>query len=538
MRKLPLFLLLLALTSASADVTLPSLISDNMLLQQPQAAIWGKADPGEEVTVKLGATIVKATADSEGRWRVKLDGLKPGLAGAMAISGKNKLTVQNVAVGDVWMCAGQSNMEMHVGKGSWRKDEGVMNAEKEIAAANFPQIRMFLVPRKSSETPVPELVGKWEVCAPETVPHWSATGYFFGRQLHQDLKIPVGLISSSVGGTPAQEWTRTEILQGDTEFKTAYYDKHQADIANYPQTKAKYEQDLAAWQTAADAAKAAGQPAPRKPGRPLGPGEGGACTLYNGMIHGATQFPIKGAIWYQGEANVGDANLYRRLLPAIITSWRKEWGQGDFPFYIVQLANFMRPRPEPADSKCADLRDAQRQTAENVPHTGLAVAIDIGEVNSIHPANKQEVGRRLALAAEAKTYGKSVVASGPWFDVAKFDGAQVKLTFKPGAAAGLNTPNGEPLKGFALAGEDHHFVWATAIIVPAAPVKASGKAKKQIKPTAEDTVVLTAPGVAKPVAVRYGWANNPAVNLTNTAGLPAVPFRTDDWPQVEPPPLH
>lgn len=513
---------MLGLSQACADVTLPPLISDNAVLQQGRAAVWGKADPGEKVTVTLGKTSARATAGPDGQWRVELKGLLPGEAGAMTVEGKNRLTVRNVAVGDVWFCSGQSNMEMHVAKGSWRKDGGVLDAESEIAAANHPLLRSFNVPRVSSETPVPELQGQWEVCTPQTVGRWTAVGYFFGRQLHRDLKIPVGLIKSAVGGTPAQEWTHTGILQGDPEFKAAYYDKRQAEIAAYPEMKAKYDKEFPEWQAAAEAAKAEGKPVPPKPRRPMGPGEGGASTLYNGMVHGATPFPIKGVIWYQGEANTGESDLYRRLLPAMIASWREEWGQADLPFYIVQLANFMKARPEPADSNWANLRDSQRLTAETIPHTGLAVAIDIGEGDNIHPANKQEVGRRLALAAEAQTYGKPVVASGPWFEAARFDGAKAILSFKPGTASRLTTLDGGPVHGFALAGEDRRFVWAEAAVVPAPGA-------------GENTLVLSAPGVEKPVAVRYAWANNPAVNLVNRAGLPAVPFRTDRWPQEEPP---
>ena len=227
MRKSLLFLLpLVPLTAVYADVTLPPLISDNMLLQSSKATVWGKADPGEAVTVKLGATVLKTTAGQDGNWRVMLEGLKPGIAGDMTVSGKNNLTVKNVAVGDVWVCSGQSNMEMTVVRSG--------NFEQEIAAANFPQIRMFTVPKTASETPLEEVVGKWEVCEPANVPHWSAVGYFFGRKLHQDLAIPVGLLHTSWGGTSAQAWTPTEVLQGDPDFKTAYYDTRQAQLAHYP----------------------------------------------------------------------------------------------------------------------------------------------------------------------------------------------------------------------------------------------------------------------------------------------------------------
>ena len=537
MRKFLLFLLPIAtsFTAVYGDVTLPPLISDNMLLQKPMAAVWGKADPGEQVTVKLGAVSAKTTANKDGKWRVKLEGLKSGIVGEMTISGKNKLTIQNVAVGDVWVCSGQSNMQMSLAKTDWNK--GAINSEQEIAAANYPGIRMFTVPRKTSTTPLEEVDGKWEVCSPGTVGPWSATGYFFGRQLHQDLHLPIGLIHTSWGGTPAQSWTPAEVLQGDPEFKANYWDKAQEKFLQYPTLIEVYNKEtLPAWQAAVDAAKAEGKPAPRKPIEPLGPNSQYAPSrLFNGMLLGATKYSIKGAIWYQGESNASDAAGYRRLLPAMINAWRKEWKQGEFPFYIVQLANYMARRAEPTDSNWANLRDAQRVIALKVPNTGLAVAIDIGDEKDIHPRNKQEVGRRLALAAEAKTYGKEIVFSGPWFDKASFDGANVKISFKPGTALGMATPDGGEIKGFAIAGEDKKFVWATAKIVPAGvPAKGSKAGKSK---AAEPTLLLTSPEVAKPVAVRYAWANSPEVNLVNKAGLPAVPFRTDDWPQVEPPPI-
>jgi sialate O-acetylesterase len=495
-----------------------------MLLQRSKAAVWGKADPGEALTVKLGVAVARTTADKNGNWRIKLEGLEAGIAGTMIVSGKNKLAVQNVAVGDVWICSGQSNMEMTVGMTPGYR--GVLNQEQEIATAKFPQIRMFTVPRKSSETPLEDVAGKWEICTPDTVPHWSAVGYFFGRQLHQDLGIPIGLINSAWGGTSIFAWTPTEVLQSDPQFKR-FYDARQAELANYPALKKKFENEtLPAWQAAADAAQAAGKPAPMQLAPPMGPGMGKTpSALYNGMIAGATKYPITGAIWYQGETDAGAAQLYIRCLPAMIISWRKAWDQNEFPFYIVQLAKYMEPSSEPADSKWAQLREAQRMTALNLPNTGLAIAIDTGEEKNIHPSNKQEVGRRLALVAEAKTYKKNIVFSGPAFDTVNFDGPSVKIAFKPGTAFGLTTKDGGPVKGFSIAGEDKHFVWAEAKII--AGDKIAGEANIQ-----RATLVLTSPAVSKPVAVRYAWANNPDINLVNKAGLPAVPFRTDNWPPM------
>lgn len=550
MRKFLLLLLTISFSSASADVTLPPLISDNMVLQRSTGVVWGKAEPGERVSVKLGETTAKVTAGKDGNWRVKLDGLKTGEAGELVVSGKNKLTVKNVAVGDVWVCSGQSNMEMTVLSGTWCGYGGVLNARQEVAMADTPAIRMFTIRKASSDKPVEEVTGTWEVCSPEAVPHWSATGYFFARQLHDDLKLPIGMINSCWGGTAAQAWTPTEALQADADLKTAYYDRWQTQLAEYPAAKEAYEKTtLPAWQTAADHAAATGKPVPRKPTPPRDPKTGAfPSALYNGMIFGAAKYPIKGAIWYQGESNAQDAARYRKLLPTMITSWRNAWGLGDFPFLIAQLANFTQVRPEPADSLWAELREAQRFTAETLPATGLAVAIDIGDPLNIHPKNKQEIGRRLALVAEARVYGKDVIASGPIFTGAKFDAGIARVTFKPGTAIGLTSKDGGAAKGFALAGEDRKFVWADAKIVGVDPVDhtgtlslpKSGKERKGAKtaaPAAEPSIEVSSPSVPKPIAIRYGWAQNPEVNLVNKAGLPAVPFRTDDWPQPPPPPM-
>ncbi len=534
--------LALALSGARGDVTLPPLISDNMLLESTKAVVWGKADPGEKVTVKLGKSEAHATADKDGRWSVKLLGLQPGTPGELTVSGKNNLTVKNVAVGDVWVCSGQSNMEMTL-KCGHHPSGGVANFDQEIAAANHPDIRMFTVPKKASETPVEDLEGKWEVCTPDVVAKWSAVGYFFGRKLNQDLKLPIGLIHTSWGGTPAQSWTPSDVIQADPEFKTVYWEPRQKELSNIVELKAKYNNEtLPAWQAKADQAKAAGLPVPGRPRPPYGPNEGPTVSaLYNKMIHGATPYGIKGAIWYQGEANAGglDADRYSRLLPAMITSWRKAWNQPDFPFYIVQLANFQAPTPDPVDNSWAHLRESQRLVAETLPHTGLAVTIDIGEEKSIHPANKQDVGIRLALAAEAQTYGKKIVYSGPAFAKVQFEGNTAKISFKPGTAAGLKTTDGTPVKSFAIAGEDKKFVWAEAKIetpAPAEKAKGKKKAEAQAAAPAEPILVLSAPGVDKPVAIRYAWAINPPVNLVNEAGLPAVPFRTDNWPLAQPTP--
>lgn len=518
--KLPFVILFLVASACNlaANVSLPPIISDNMVLQGTKANVWGTAAPGEAVSVTFGKTTESAVAGSNGRWSVILTGLQTGDTGDLTVSGRNTLLVRNIIVGDVWLCAGQSNMDMTVGKSSWHP--GVKNAEKEIADAKYPRLRMFTVFKKSSETPLVAVNGKWEICSPETVSRWSAVAYFYGRQLHQNLGMPVGLIQAAWGGSNATAWTPAEVLREDPEFKTAYYEPRQAELANFPALKEKYEKEtLPAWQAAVEDAKRGGTPLPEKPKGPIGPGWcDTASALFNGMIFGLTQYSIKGAIWYQGETNgrnADDALRYRRLLPAMITAWRKAWGVGDYPFYLVQIANFKKQTPEPTDSYWADVREAQRLTAEMLPQTGLAVAIDLGEAGNVHPANKQEVVRRLALIAEHKTYGKEVIFSGPAFASVHYNAANARVTFHPDTIKGLSTSDGGNIKGFALAGADGKFAWANAKIED------------------DRSIVLSAPGILHPVAVRYAWANNPAVNLVNGAGLPAVPFRTDNWPQIE-----
>lgn len=515
---------LAAFSPAYAHITLPALISDNMVLQASRAEIWGSAEPGEAVTVAFRDAVAKTSADRDGKWRVKLDGLKAGDTGDLTVSGGNTRTVKNVAVGDVWVCAGQSNMEMHVKGSAWTPQGGVLNFEQEIAEADYPQIRMFTVQKKSSETPLPEVGGKWEVCTPETVPGWSATGYFFGRKLHQDLHIPVGLIHAAWGGSNAHTWTPTETLRGDPILKAAYYDPRQEELANFPALKERHEKEtLPAWRTACEAAKAQGKPLPPQPKGPIGPGWcDTASALYNGMIFGLTKCPVKGIAWYQGETNgrnAAESGRYARLLPAMIAAWRSAWGRDDLPFHLVQISNFRTRNSEPSDSCWAEVREVQRRTAGALPYSGLTVTIDIGEEKSVHPVNKQEVGRRLALEVEARVYGRDAAASGPAFETAAFEGSRVTVTFHPGTAAGLATKDGAKIKGFALAGADKRFFRAEAQIEnsqPRGPV-----------------IVLNAPQVPEPVAVRYAWADNPEVNLVNAAGLPAGPFRTDDWPQAE-----
>ena len=497
----------LALVAAvRADVKLPAIIGSNMVLQADmKAPIWGWADAGEKVTVTLGDQKVEATADKDGKWQVRLAAMKAGTGPLeMTVAGKNALKLTNILVGEVWICSGQSNMEMSV--------RSSKDAEQEIAAAKYPKIRLFTVTKATADTPQADCKGQWVECAPETVPPFSAVGYFFGRMLHQDLGAPVGLIGSSWGGTPAESWTSRDTLEADADLK-AIIARYQQQIDNYSKAKEDWEKvkdkRLADWKAAADKAKAEGKQAPRKPAPPNDPAKSPNCpaSLYNGMIAPLIPLAVRGAIWYQGESNAGRPVEYRKLFPTMITDWRKHWGEGDFPFLFVQLANFMARKDEPAESGWAALREAQTMTL-SLPKTGMAVIIDIGDADNIHPKNKQDVGKRLALAAEAGTYGKTVVYSGPMYESMKVEGDKVRLKFKH-LGGGL-VVKGDKLTGFAIAGEDKKFVWADA--------KIEG-----------DTVVVSAKDVAKPLVVRYAWADNPECNLYNKADLPAVPFRTDDW---------
>jgi sialate O-acetylesterase len=503
--------------TASADVRLPALISDNMVLLQDSAAnVWGWADPGEIVRVKLGGKSKTTKADAKGRWSVKLDDLDAASGTDMTIAGTNTITVKNVAVGEVWVASGQSNMEFGV--------KGSLNSEKEIAGSANPDIRVFTVTKKGSKTPLDDCTGKWELAGPDTTGHFSAVGYFFARELQEKTKEPVGIIHSSWGGTPVETWIPASGMKSNKKFD----DHWAAKMAAYPEVKKAHDAAESKWKEAAARAKAEGRPAPRPPRAPDGPDSLNAMPtgLFNGMIAPVTPYSIRGALWYQGESNAGPDNrgnmdLYGQLFPTMILSWRYEFAraqriprdESEFPFLFVQLANFQKRHDAPTDSYWAQIREAQSGTLE-IRRTGMAVAIDIGEADDIHPKNKQEVGHRLALCALAQVYFNDIEYSGPIFGAMQIEEGKVRLNFSH--ADGLKASDGGPIKGFALAGEDRKFHWANAT-------------------TDGDHVIVSSPDVPAPVAVRYGWADNPDCNLVNGAGLPASPFRTDKWKQ-EPPP--
>ncbi len=489
--------------SVHADVSVPRIIGDNMVIQRGLAApIWGKADPGEEVTITLGDQQATTTANDKGRWMVKVGPFEAGGPHTLTIAGKNTLTFEDVIVGEVWVCSGQSNMQWSV-----RQSDA---ADAEIGQANFPNIRLFYVKRTVAETPQEDVVGSWEHCTPWTVEGFSAVAYFFGWELYKAYGgVPIGLIHTSWGGTPSEAWTSREALEADPDVKPLL-DYWADEVANSEARMAQYERRMEEWKQAADEARARGEEPSKAPQRPwdqrTSPHR--PASLYNAMIAPLLPYSIRGAIWYQGESNATRAYQYRDIFPMMIEDWRRAWGQEDFPFLFVQLANFHNW----ADPRSwAELREAQLM-ALSLPNTGMAVTIDIGESYNIHPTNKQEVGRRLALAAQAIAYDDDLTCSGPVYDSMIIEGDKTRLRFKH-VDDGLIAKGG-PLKWFTIAGDNRRFLWADA--------KIDG-----------DTVVVHSDAIKYPVAVRYAWWDDPVgCNLYNEDGLPASPFRTDDWQGV------
>lgn len=640
-------LFLLSSLLVQSKILLPSVFSDNMVLQQKtNVAVWGKATAGKavKITVSWNKINYGAIADASGNWKIKV--ATPGYGGpySITISDGELLVLNNILIGDVWICSGQSNMEMPLA--GWGK---ILNSEKEIVEAKYPNIRLLQADHITSNFPINDAKvanGGWQECSPKYVAEFSSTAYFFAREVYEKTKIPIGLIHTSWGGTIAEAWTSAESLKKMTDFSAAV-DKIQKSAKN-PST-VSYEEKLQNWvkmTTEKDSGYQAGETKwalaettnwksmtlptlwedaalknfdgivwftkkvniPEnwktngaklnlgtiddnditfvngvKVGETVGynvgrtytipasllktgentitvrvfdSGGGGGIygdakdlsltnnttekislagdwkykvgvdfknveakpyeengpnrptVLYNAMIHPYLQFSIKGAIWYQGESNADRAYQYRELFPTMIKDWRQKWGQGDFPFYFVQLANFMQVDNTPVESAWAELREAQQKTLA-LPNTGMATIIDIGDAKDIHPKNKQEVGRRLALIALAKTYGKKINYSGPVYQSNKVEGKQIRLTFG-NTENGLKAADGAALNGFAIAGADKKFYWAKASIEG-------------------NQIIVRSDQVANPVAVRYAWGNNPVCNLVSNDGLPASPFRTDTW---------
>lgn len=630
------------------NISVTPLFTDNMVLQQKQnIPVWGKAEPGGEVTVVTKERNEKAIADSDGKWKVILDAMPAGGPYELIISGEKSITIKNVMIGEVWICSGQSNMEMPLA--GWGKIE---NYENEISNARYPNIRLITVDKTTANLPQEDFKSDgWKECSPENVALFSAVAYFFGRDLHLDLNVPIGLIHTSWGGTIAEAWTsgptlksfpefaeEVKTIESDTLSEEAKIRAREKSMAEWPDKIERvlvdkgtldhgfqhpdYKSDN--WQTMSlptlwedaglnldgvvwfsreinipeswqgedlllslgkindyditwfngvrvgrgidvselrkykvpgsivvpgknrivvevlDIGNVGGMYGPADEMKlesatgsipltgkwkykidpinidigelPKKPDENSQINrptiLYNAMIHPLMPYGIRGAIWYQGESNAGRAYQYRKLFKEMIGDWRKNWGQGDFPFLFVQLANFMEAKPQPEEDAWAELREAQTMALE-LPNTGMAVAIDIGDEKDIHPKNKQVVGRRLALNALAIVYNRAISYSGPMYRSMKVEDGKIRLQFSH-IDGGLKINGGERLEGFAIAGKDKKFVWGEA--------KIEG-----------DEIVVWNRNITQPESVRYAWASNPVCNLYNGAGLPASPFRTDSW---------
>lgn len=545
-----------------------------MVLQQDMnIPVSGWADPGETINLTLGGEKASTIAGSDGKWRVELSPFSSQSTPlTLTVAGKNILTFTDVLVGDVWVCSGQSNMEFPL--------KMAHNANVEVPQANDSQMRLFFVPRRRALHPLddvrgflnslyddssfyagngfgldPKQAGKWMICTPETAANFSAVGYFFGKDLRAELKRPIGLIGSYFGGSPAESWTSfygmyaepvmhgslngyQQALQafpgGDSDMEVQYgsfrakQEEWSKEIAANPAGPA-WQAAHQTWVESLGKLQAAGKPVPKEPAPPIPqpkePSIGFVPTLlYNGMIAPLLSYAIKGVIWYQGESNanaVEASRQYKILFARMITDWREKWGEGDFPFLFVQLAgNNAHPTTAGDVSPWAAMRETQLKTL-SLPNTGMATAVDIGSTSTIHPPDKLDVGHRLALVARHVAYGQGVIDAGPLFESMKIEGNKVHLTFthaEDGLVIGVPpwtdptspAPPTTELKGFAVAGADKNWVWATA------KIEGNG-------------VVVSTDQIAHPIAVRYGWADNPECNLYSKAGLPACPFRTDDW---------
>lgn len=516
MLRLPSVCLLLATfllsnTQLSAALKLPAMFSDSMVIQRDQPVkVWGWATAGKKIQVTIGDQNQTAIADDHGRWSLLLKAMSAGGPHSMTVAGDGStLTVNDMLVGEVWLCSGQSNMAMTVNRSN--------NPGAEATAATHPQIRMFKVGSGHSLEPQETCSGTWAVCSPDTVGGFSATAYFFGRRLHKELNVPIGLINSSVGGTSVESWTSMPAQSSVASIKPRLDAwKSEDDAFDEAAATTRYDKAMIAWKEKVAAQKSAepgskAKRAPRKPQLASRPRKDRnyPANLFNGKINPLVGYTIKGAIWYQGEnaSGRGFSHLYGAQLATLITDWRERWGQGDFPFGWVQLPNFRAPQTQPSQTDGWVLVQEGMLKTLAVPATGMAVTIDVGDAKDIHPKDKQSVGHRMAQWALADVYQQKILAMGPIYSASKIDGDKVIIDFK--YASGLHAKDNE-LKGFAIAGADKKFVSATA--------KIDGK-----------HVIVSSPGVKQPVSVRYAWAANPVISLYNAAEIPASPFRTDSW---------
>ncbi|MEP6804310.1 MAG: sialate O-acetylesterase [Flavobacterium sp.] len=500
LKKLLLFLFVLGVeNSISAQVKLPALVADNMVLQQnAKVNLWGWASPNEKITITLGweNLPVEVIADANGNWKTAVNTPKGSdKRYDISINASNNITLRNILIGEVWLCSGQSNMFFPVGREDKTWKTGVKNYEEEVKNASFPNIRLFTVALNASPTPLEDVTGNWKVCTPESIQTFSAVAYFFGRDLYQQLNVPIGLISTSWGGTKAEAWTAQTVLENDVAFLPILQEDAKNEKLHQEKLEAYYLNLTNERMASADNTPKGQLKKPKKEPNKT------SYVLYNAMLHPIVNYTIKGAIWYQGESNSGKAFLYRTLFPSMVKSWREEWKQGDFPFYYVQITPHKGQNP--------DIRETQLMSLKTIPNSGMVVTTDVGDAQNIHPIDKQTVGSRLALIARAKTYGENkLVYSGPIFNHMKIKKQKAQLFFDY-ADSGLQK-KGATLKEFEIAGNDQIFYPAEA--------KIDGK-----------TVVVSSSKVKEPVAVRFAWKAVPEPNLFNNDNLPASPFRTDDW---------
>jgi sialate O-acetylesterase len=492
---------------AWARLTPADIFTDNMVLQRDiDAPVWGLAAPGESVSVDIAGVGAETVADEDGTWSVNLPPLPAGGPHEMVISGTKTVTCENVMVGEVWIASGQSNMQ-------WPMSAS-MRSEEFIAAAGDPDLRLFTCPNVMRDEPVDHVDGLWAACTSESVFGFSAVAYHFGMRLREELGVPVGLINASWGGSWIEAWISRATLEADEAFAPG--------LRRYENALQAYEVGLADMNRRRhehrvgmrDAMQGAGE-FPADPGAPDNPRDqvNHPSGMYNGMIAPVVPYGLRGALWYQGESNAisRESWAYRKLLHALINDWRELWGLGPFPFLVVQLPDWLMAPELPADDMWAEIRESQAAALE-LENTGLTVTLDIGDIEDIHPTNKHDVGARLALNALRIAYGRDVLDSGPTYASMEVHDGAITVGFE-NVGAGMDTVGGEPLAGFAIAGSDRVFHWADSSIEG-------------------DTIVVRSDSVHHPKAVRYAWASNPTCNLTNDSGLPAPPFRTDDWPGI------
>jgi sialate O-acetylesterase len=494
-----------AASTGIAEVKLPDVLSNSMVLQQKQSIpIWGTAEPGESVTVTFAGKKKTAVAGSDGRWRVDLGKFDASAEPrSMTIAGKNSIELKDILVGEVWLVSGQSNMQS-------RLDQST-GGESAVAVASDPALRLFNVSREVAFKRQTGPLARWLPTTPETVKDFSGAGYFFALELQAALKVPVGIINSSYGGSQAEAWTPVDYLNASPDLKPTV-DRTITWNAEREKVRADYAEAIRKWREDSDKARAAGARPSPSPGVPDALRDYRiASSIYDGMIEPLMPFAIRGAVWYQGESNEGRAEQYGILLPVMIRSWRERWGLATLPFGIIQLPNYRRQNPEPEDSAWSHVREYQRRSAMADKNNGLIVTIDIGEANDIHPKNKLDVGKRMAIWALRNVYGRRLTEA-PTLTSYRIEGNKIVLTFKD-VGTGLKIKSGDKLNEFVIAGADQKWHWAEAKII--------GKNRVEVWSSA----------VPGPQAVRYAFNANPKdPNLTNDSGLPASPFRTDNWP--------